>query len=251
MQINQILKKTLTFGIILLFLDSCFIFSTAQNNQEPSLNKSRANWFYVGGSGSNNYTKIQDAIDNASDGDTVFVFNGTYYGYVIINKSINLIGEDKNTTIIIGFVAYTISIVSDWVNMSRFTIKNGWRSGEGVRIDSSYNNFLNNIIETPNDEIRVSGESNTISGNTITCDRVYISGNRNTISDNTITNKYYGIYLMDSWDNIILNNSLFNYGLFISDDSFWSNIVKNNTVNGKPLVYLNDESNLTIDVDAG
>jgi len=34
---------------------------------------------YVGGNGPNNYTKIQDAIDDARDGDTVFVFNGTYF----------------------------------------------------------------------------------------------------------------------------------------------------------------------------
>ncbi|HDN50977.1 MAG TPA: hypothetical protein ENG06_04290, partial [Thermoplasmatales archaeon] len=45
----------------------------------------RGNTWYVGGSGPNNYTKIQDAIDNASDGDTVFVFNGIYYENVLIN----------------------------------------------------------------------------------------------------------------------------------------------------------------------
>ena len=32
---------------------------------------------YVGGSGEGNYTKIQDAINDSSDGDTVFVYNGT------------------------------------------------------------------------------------------------------------------------------------------------------------------------------
>ena len=56
----------------------------------------------MGGSGPNNYTKIQDAIDNASDGDTVFVYDGTYYENIIINKSINLTGENKDTTIIDG-----------------------------------------------------------------------------------------------------------------------------------------------------
>ncbi|HWR28033.1 MAG TPA: hypothetical protein VN377_06325, partial [Candidatus Thermoplasmatota archaeon] len=66
--------------------------SIAQDREKQSLPKSSGNWLYVGGSGSNNYTMIQDAIDNASDGDTVFVFNGMYVGYVIINKSINLIG---------------------------------------------------------------------------------------------------------------------------------------------------------------
>ena len=39
---------------------------------------SNDNTLYVGGSGEGNYTKIQDAIDDASDGDIVFVYNGTY-----------------------------------------------------------------------------------------------------------------------------------------------------------------------------
>jgi len=47
---------------------------------------SRGNWLYVGGSGPGNYTGIQQAIDNASAGDTVFVFNGTYVGHLNINK---------------------------------------------------------------------------------------------------------------------------------------------------------------------
>ena len=61
------------------------------------------NILYVGGSGEGNYTTIQDAIDNASDGDTVFVFddNSPYNEFVLIRgKSIYLIGEKKDTTII-------------------------------------------------------------------------------------------------------------------------------------------------------
>ena len=128
-------RKCCAIVIIFFFICTCINPALAQDTGKSSLPTSRGNWLYVGGSGPGNYTNIQDAIGNASDGDTVFVFNGTYFGSVIINKSINLFGEDKNTTIINGFVAFTISIVSDWVNMSRFTIKNGWRSGEGVRID--------------------------------------------------------------------------------------------------------------------
>ena len=37
------------------------------------------NILYVGGSGPGNYTKIQDALDNATEGDTVYVYSNTYY----------------------------------------------------------------------------------------------------------------------------------------------------------------------------
>ncbi len=57
---------------------------------------------YVGGSGPNNYTKIQDAINDSSDGDTVFVYDDSspYYENLVIEKSIHLIGEAKETTVI-------------------------------------------------------------------------------------------------------------------------------------------------------
>ena len=57
---------------------------------------------YVGGSGPGNYSSIQSAIDAASDGDTVFVYSGTYSEPITIEKKLNLIGEEKTTTIIDG-----------------------------------------------------------------------------------------------------------------------------------------------------
>ncbi|UCD12997.1 MAG: hypothetical protein JSW60_05370, partial [Thermoplasmatales archaeon] len=60
------------------------------------------NIFYVGDNGSGNYSSIQDAIDNASGGDTINVFNGLYNENIILNKSINLVGENKDSTIING-----------------------------------------------------------------------------------------------------------------------------------------------------
>jgi pectin methylesterase-like acyl-CoA thioesterase len=48
------------------------------------------------------YNTIQEGIDAASNGDTVFVFSGTYFENVIVNKAINLTGENKDTTIIDG-----------------------------------------------------------------------------------------------------------------------------------------------------
>jgi parallel beta-helix repeat protein len=240
----------MTVGILFLFCAISIIPMNAQDTQRP-LPASRGNWWYVGGTGPGNYTTIQDAINHASDGDTVFVFHGTYVGYVLINRSISLLGEEKNTTIIIGYVAYTISILSDGVTMSGFTIENGGGRGEGVRIDSSFNTFVNNIVLIPHDDLRIFGDNNTIAGNVITGDQIFMSGDRNTIFGNIITNNDYGILFVDSWDNIISQNSFFHSGLFLSDDAAQNNTIINNTVNGKPLVYLSKESHLVLDGDAG
>ena len=53
------------------------------------------NILYVGGSGECNYTKFQGAIDNATDGDTVFVYDISllYNESVTIDKSINFLAE--------------------------------------------------------------------------------------------------------------------------------------------------------------
>ncbi len=96
-------KKLLAVGIILLFVGTCLVPATAQNI-EKSLLTSRGNWLYVGGSGPGNYTTIQDAVDNASEGDTVFVFDDSspYVENIVVNTSLSLIGEKKETTIING-----------------------------------------------------------------------------------------------------------------------------------------------------
>src|SRR5660398_39633 len=46
----------------------------------------------VNASGGANYTRIQDAIDNASDGDTILVYSGTYYENVNVNRQLILRG---------------------------------------------------------------------------------------------------------------------------------------------------------------
>jgi len=103
------------------------IVSTAQNI-EKSQTTSKGNWLYVGGNGLGNYSSIQVAVNASSDGDTVFVYAAPspYYENVIVNKSINLIGEDRNTTIINGKrIDDPVWIQTSFVNVSGFTISNG------------------------------------------------------------------------------------------------------------------------------
>ena len=158
------------------------------------------NILYVGGSGSNNYTSIQNAINNATEGDTVFVYDdlSPYYENFSINKSINLQGEDKNTTIIDGKGDDIVLIEANDTTISGFTIQNGRFA---IRALSSSGLLISeNIIK-----------NNGLEG-------IYLSNSSyNTISNNIVKDNYYGIGL--HWAvsgpgpckyNNILNNKVLN-----------------------------------------
>ena len=127
MQINLHIRKYLAIGILLLFVETCIIPATAQDIKKSSLPTSSGKWLYVGGSGPGNYTRIQNAIDNASDDDTVFVYDDSspYYENIVVGKSINLIGEDEDTTVIDAQKDGTpVRIVADGCLVTGFTILN-------------------------------------------------------------------------------------------------------------------------------
>ncbi|MCJ2557003.1 MAG: hypothetical protein LN415_07870, partial [Candidatus Thermoplasmatota archaeon] len=82
-----------------------------------------ATTLYVGGAGPGNYTTIQGAIDNATPGDSVYVYGGTYYEHLTISKPLSLIGEDRNTTIINGGENGIVVLISaNWVNITGLAI---------------------------------------------------------------------------------------------------------------------------------
>ena len=127
------------------------------------------NILYVGGSGPNNYTTIQSAIDDTFDGDTVFVYSGTYFEILYIDKPINLIGENKETTIIDGFKGDNVIVAESGVTISSFTVKNSGnvtRDMAGIKIFSNVN-ITGNIICLNNIGIYCKGTNISIQDNII------------------------------------------------------------------------------------
>ena len=179
---------------------------------------------YVGGDGPGNYSKIQDAIDVTSDGDTVFVYSGTYYENVRIRKSIALVGEDRDSTIIDGKREhlFVVCICSEYVNISGFTIRNGdspdedFRYGAGIDIDGGIDhiNISDNIISNNAYGIFLSqfNDNIIISNNQIIQNRnsgILLSGSNNKIIDNNITHNHeHGIFLIGSDNTILSRNTI-------------------------------------------
>jgi len=47
------------------------------------------------------YSKIQDAYDNASAGDIIQIYSGTYFENLVVDKTLTLIGSGMENTIIL------------------------------------------------------------------------------------------------------------------------------------------------------
>ena len=144
---NKVNKHIIPIMTILLIVTSSFA-GVSNTIEKSSILILGGNILYVGGSGPGNYSKIQDAIDDAFDGDTVFVFNGTYNESVIVDKTLSIIGENKSSTIIDGtYKEFVIHLIVDHIYVHNFTIRNsgGYMHDAGMKLDSE-NNLITECI---------------------------------------------------------------------------------------------------------
>lgn len=173
---------------------------TDKNIEKPLLPISRDNWLYVGGIGPGNYSKIQDAINDSFDGDTVFVFYGMYYENLKVYKAIRILGQRWDLTIIDGGGIGSVVTIGANVTISGFTIQN---SGRVYSYDAG--------IKTQNQP-----------------DMSYVF----IVSENCIKNNKNGIYIRNSQNHIITRNTFMNNEqaifVYLTSDC---NINNNNFIN--------------------
>lgn len=131
------------------------------------------------------FPNIQEAINAADEGDTIFVKRGTYVENPVVNKSVCLIGEDRDATII--DVTAGLKVQSNYVNITGLTIYDGYHG------------------------ITVSSNSCRISGNKITDSQVgiaLISAYGNVVAENAFQNigLSAAIQLSYSYNNLVQYN---------------------------------------------
>jgi len=186
-----------------------------------------------------NFTKIQDAIDITSSGDIIFVYAGTYYENIVVNKSLTIIGEERDFTIIDGAKNGTVVFIkANSVMIEGFTIRNsGPYPYVGVHVERYFfgNVISNNKIMNNSEGVSVySSSANVISNNIISnnSEGITISFSiNNVISDNlVISNDNSGIYLYFSGSNTISGNTLQNNLGGVSAYFSSGNVISNNVV---------------------
>ena len=178
------------------------------------------------------FMSIQEAINNANAGDTIFVPAGTYYEHVVVNKTVSLVGESNTTTIIDGSNAATVvQVTANWVKISGFKLQNsgwGWYRS-GIETQSANNCMIeNNILFHTCHNIRVNNSRDCIvTGNWI--DHVNQMG--------------YGIRLTDSVNCTVSNNFVAkNIGGIVFENSSNCTAIGNNVTRNSDGIRLYSSS---------
>jgi parallel beta-helix repeat protein len=248
------MKKLVILGVFILFFGMIWGSSNATLLDTRFSSQSfSGSLLYVGGNGPNNYTTIQEAINHATDGDTVFVYavSSPYVEHVLVNRSIDLIGENKDTTVIDGSgVGDVVLLSADNVTLSGFTVQH---SGDNPKVDAGIESrsnrstiFGNIVIQNGRYGVGIllNGSSDALVYNN------FISENGNEgvfleksidviVRDNLITrNGHCAIVISQSSGNTIIQNTMANNYAGVSlwpgatNNEITSNIIRNQTYSG-------------------
>ena len=156
-----------------------------------------AKTWYVDDSGGANFTRIQDAVNIASPGDTLIVYNGTYYENIDIDKRLNLTGIGM--PLIIGDGSGPVIDIQEGADNCVLY---------GFKITS----VITFVIGIRYSGICISSDNAIIKDNVVYENYFGISihSSNNSLIDNSIRNNFdYGISIMLSDNNILANNSVF------------------------------------------
>ena len=216
------------------------VVTTPPVGQAPSqaIYVNETGWWQEGSTFNQNETPIHAAVDNATNGSHIFVYNGSYTENVVIDKSITLEGEGMD---VVGVSAESFGnvfkIETSWVNISGFTLKDSYSSGVYL-YEADHCNISNNNASNNGDGICLYSSSN------------------NTLQNNIASDNNNGIRLHSSSNNTLSGNTMSenrrNFKIYGDGISHYTqSIDASNTVDGRPIYYWIDQVNDQIPDDAG
>jgi parallel beta-helix repeat protein len=188
---------------------------------------------------------IQDAVDEATPGDTIIVRDGTYTENVDVNKRLTIRSENgaaSTTAQAANPNDHVFGVTADDVTISGFTVKGATGfcivgigligADNGIISDNKVSNSYYGIgLYDSND--------NTLTSNTASNNDEGIlllsQSNGNTLTDNIASNNGIGIRLSESIDNTLTSNianSNNNVGIFLGSSS--GNKLTGNTASNNP-----------------
>ena len=208
----------------------------------------------VDDSGGADYTKIQDAIDNASSGDTILVNSGTYFENVNVTEPLILSGVNTgegNPVIDAKGSGSALTLSAGDSILERFVAVN---ANYGIRVTSNNNQI--EIITASNNRYGISFEyssNNKFEASTVSNNNFGISlanSSNNTVAGNYVLNNTFGISLTYSSNNLLAGNfadynNEHGIGLISSsNNALWKSSANSNKNSG---VFLDSSNNNSMD----
>jgi len=229
--LKSFFRKYLIFGILILFVMSCFLPFVTGSVLEKQNHVSR-DVIIVDDEGDGDYTSIKEAVNNANPGDTIEVYSGTYYehGINIVDEGITLLGiphelgngSDRGKPFIDGEGQdYVIFFDAKNITLTSFHIENDGGSAAHDMIDLSQKAegctiSNNDLFNTSFCLIYIKGSNSKIINNNIShssldegiclrspCHNCLVSGN-------IITDVETGLLLWESNNHTITGNKIMN-----------------------------------------
>jgi len=213
--------------------------------------------WYVDDSGGANFTNIQDAVDNATAGDTIIVRDGTYTENVVVGKELTIRSENGYAKTLVRAARtfkHVFTVTADNATIQGFTVTGAVATppyysykttGIALGKDVDHCNITDNKVTDNTQGISLSFlcENNMIKRNIVNANNIfgiflYWGSNGNKIEDNIVDfNGKRGISLHYANSNEIVGNTVSsngNYGIFMENsknNQIYHNNFMNNTIN--------------------
>ncbi len=234
MKTDTIIKTT---ALVLALITVSITAASAISCDRGDICVNGTGWWSDRGTFYMNATPIQAAVDNATAGEMIYVWNGNYAENIYIATAhLTLAGEGADVvTVTADSDDHIFEVTANYVNVSGFNVTGATKS-DGIYLNGAdHCNIFDNTASNNDRGIYLYSSSdnrllnNTASNNSFQGIELYKSSN-NTLADNTANSNHNGIYLDSSSNNTLTGNTVSsNYWDGIYLEFSGNNILLNNT----------------------